>query len=332
MEQIDNQLDVSKLFELFDVDKKSNNLKSNNNYQHLENCMNCGGNKVQIIGGNYVCVDCFSLLHSTIDENGEWKHYNNDPYNQDVPRCNVYMNPYLPESSSNTYIKSDDSNYCNRFKQLSNWHIPHSEKSLRTRLDEIKSYCRICNLPGNVIEFAQQLYVEFTRLQPLHKKKKSSRGDCHVGIISACIDHACKEFEIIRSPEDISQQLNITTSDVTRANNLFFSVMQHSDLINITKKQFIVKPSDYILSFSNILGITDSEIIKLIMNIENKVDQFNILKKNTPQAIACGCIFFVTKMKNIKISKNDIELKCNVSVPTLTKVYEHLTEYTHKLI
>ena len=66
--------------------------------------------------------------------------------------------------------------------------------------------------------------------------------------------------------------------------------MQHSDLINITKKQFIVKPSDYIFEFSNILGITDSEIIKLIMNIENKVDQFNILK-NTPQAIAYGCIF-----------------------------------------
>ena len=36
-------------------------------------------------------------------------------------------------------------------------------------------------------------------------------------------------------------------------------------------------------------------------------------------------------MKKHQNIKNDIELKCNVSVPTLTKVYEHLTEYTHKI-
>ena len=41
-----------------------------------------------------------------------------------------YMNPYFTRIIINTYIKSDDSNYCNRFKQLSNWHIPHSEKKV----------------------------------------------------------------------------------------------------------------------------------------------------------------------------------------------------------
>jgi len=297
-----------------------------------ETCDNCRGTNIQVLSGTYVCFDCCSQLGNTMDESGEWKNYNNDSGNGGNPRCSLQINPFLPQSSCNTFIKSEDSNYCNRFRQFTTWQIPHNEKSLKHRLDDIRYYGLLCNLPGNALEFAQQLYVEFIRLQPLFKKKKSSRGDCHTGIIAVCISLACKEYQLPRSPDDICGQMDISNMDFTKADNLFFSVMQHSQLIDISNNSYVVKSSDYINSFCRIVGITDQSTINAIVDIEKKVSKLKILQKNTPQAVACGCIYFVAKMKNIRINKSDFDHKCHVSIPTLTKVYEQLINYTNELI
>lgn len=304
------------------------NLKYDNN----QNCENCNSSNIKIVGGTYVCFNCDSQLGNTIDQSGEWKKYGNESGYQGNPRCSLHINPYLPESSCNTFIQSTDNNYSQKYRQYTNWQIPHHEKSLKHRLGDIKYLGHLINLPGNAIEFAQQLYIEFIRLQPLHKKKKSSRGDCHTGIIATCISLACKEYNLSRSPDEICLQTGISNVDFTKAINLFFSVMQHSKLIDVANYQYVINSSDYINSFCRIMGINDPETISEIINIENKVTKLKVLQKNTPQAIACGCIYFATKMKNIHLNKSEFDQKCNVSIPTLTKVYENLIDYTNELI
>jgi transcription initiation factor TFIIIB Brf1 subunit/transcription initiation factor TFIIB len=295
-------------------------------------CDNCHNPEIKVVGGTYVCLNCYSQLGNLVDESGEWKNYNNDSGNQGNPRCSLQINPFLPETSCATFIRSSDNSYSQRYRQMTSWQIPHYEKSLKHRLDDIKYFGQLNNLPGNAVEFAQQLYVEFIRLQPLHKKKKSSRGDCHTGIIAVCISLACKEFRLPRSPDEICQQIGIENVDFTKADNLFFSVMQHSKLIDIANNHYVIKSSDYINSFCRVMGIDDRETIDEIVRIEQKVSDLKILQKNTPQAIACGCIYFVAKMKNVRLNKSDFDQKCNVSIPTLTKVYDRLIEYTNELI
>ena len=295
-------------------------------------CRNCQSPNIKVMGGSYVCLACFSQLENTVDESGEWKSYNNESGNQSNPRCSLQINPFLPETSCSTYIRSGDNSCSQRYRQMTSWAIPHFEKSLKMRLDDLKYFGQLANLPGNAIEFAQQLYVEFIKLQPLHKKKKSSRGDCHIGIIAVCISLACKEYHLPRSPDEICVQIGINSIDFTKADNLFFSVMQHSKLIDIAHNDYVIKPSDYISSFCRIMEIENGNTVDEIIKIEKRVYELKILQKNTPQAIACGCIYFVAKMKNIRLNKSDFDQKCNVSIPTLTKVYERLIEYTNELI
>lgn len=298
---------------------------TNNSEQHY--CDNCQSSNIKIIGGTYICLECYSQIGNIIDDSGEWKGFgdSNVTFN---PRCNSQINPFLPETSGVTFLQSSDGSH----RSSNNWQIPHYEKSLKIRLDEIKYFGQLINIPGNTIEFAQHLYVEFIKLQPIYKKKKSSRGDCHTGIIAVCLSLACKEYGLPRSPDEICNKININVIDFTKADNLFFSVMQHSKLIDITNNHYVVKSSDYINNFCRIMGINDTNTIGEIIKIERKAYELKILQKNTPQAIASGCIYFVTKMKNIKLNKSDFDQKCKVSIPTLTKVYEQLVEYTNELI
>jgi len=297
-------------------------------------CPNCYSAEVELQAGCYVCLCCFSLLDSTFDSGGEWRSYQNDSTTAGNPRCSVQVNPFLPETSSHTFMKSSETGdrYAQRFQQLSNWMVPHHEKSLNSRLHDIAYFGSLCNLPGNVVEFTKQIYVEFIELQPIYKKKKSSRGDCHNAIVAVILLVACKEYGVRRSPDDICNSISISTSDFTKAANLVFSVLQHSHLLDIGHHQYIVNSGDYINSFCRTLGISKQEIIDQIYSIETKVHELKILTKNTPQAIACGCIYFVTKMRGIDVNRHDFETKCSVSLPTLNKVYENLTQYTDQLI
>lgn len=299
-------------------------------------CPNCHSNNVKLQAGSYICFNCYSLLENTFDEGGEWKTYQNDSTNGTNPRCSLQVNPYLPETSSHTFMKTNETaagdRYSQRFHQLSSWMVPHHEKSLNSRLHDIVYFGNLCNLPGNVIEFTKQIYVEFTELQPIYKKKKSSRGDCHNAILAVILLVASKEYGIRRSPDDICDGVGITTTDFTKATNLVFSVLQHSHLLDISNHQYIVNSGDYINSFCRALDITSPKIIEQIYEIEKKVQDLKILKRHTPQASAAGIIFFVGKMRNIQIDRHDYDTKCGVSLPTLNKVYETLTQYTDKLI
>jgi transcription initiation factor TFIIIB Brf1 subunit/transcription initiation factor TFIIB len=182
------------------------------------------------------------------------------------------------------------------------------------------------SLTANIIDFSHHLYSEVSQQQ---NDGKLSRGDNRDGLIAACLFYACKEYEVSRSPQEIGNICDVSTSDVTRGINLFYELMKNCPLINLN--QYITKYSDFIERFCNCLNI-DSLLTKEIMVLAKKVDHLKILIKNTPQAMACGCIFFITTMHNTGLTKTYIAEKCGISVPTITKSYERLLPYTQKLI
>ena len=105
--------------------------------------------------------------------------------------------------------------------------------------------------------------------------------------------------------------------------------MKDSKSINLNK--YITKYSDFIERYCNNLCI-DTKMTTEISILSKKVDDLKILTKKTPQAMACGCIFFVVTMYKMGITKNTIAEKCGISVPTITKSYERLLPYTQNLI
>lgn len=294
-------------------------------------CPNCLSQRLSVHDGVLLCCECNCEFKELIDDSAEWRNYCNDEHrNSDPTRCGTSGHPLLIESSYGSTLGYTKNNYFNRLKQLNNWQaMPYHERSLKTVFDRLTQDGFNSGLTLNIVEFSHKLFAEAIQIQSTKGETKLSRGDNRDGLIAACLFNSCKEFDVSRSPQEIAKICNIDASDATRGINLFHELMKNSKLININRS--ITKYSDFIERYCNNLGI-NSEKTWEIMKFAEKVDEKKILTKNTPQAVACGCIFFVSIMYRLGITKNQIAERCGISVPTIAKSYEKLTAFTSELI
>lgn len=293
-------------------------------------CPYCGRYELHVDDGVIVCSSCYRECGEVIDNAAEWRTYSEDHRTSDPVRCGSSVNPLLVESSYGTSFNFSRNLYLNHLKQMNDWQsMPYHERSLKIVFDRLSQSGSNNGLTPNIVEFSHKLFAEVSKKQNTDGDTKLSRGDLRDGLIAACLFYACKEYEVSRSPQEIGKICNVNASDVTRGIKLFCDLMNKSNSINTNSH--ITKYSDFIERYCNNLGI-DSNKTGEIMNLGEKVDNLRILTKNTPQAMACGCIFFIITMHNLNISKSTIAEKCGISVPTITKSYEKLLPFTAKLI
>jgi transcription initiation factor TFIIIB Brf1 subunit/transcription initiation factor TFIIB len=296
-----------------------------------DSCIKCDTELSLSIGdGIIVCPNCHTEYGATIDDSAEWRNYGEDSRSSDPSRCGTSWHPLLIESSYGTTLGYTKNTYFNRLKQLNNWQsMPPHERSLKTVFDKLTLDGLSTGLTLNIIEFSHKLFAEAIKLQLTTGDNKLSRGDPRDGLIASCLFYSCKEYEVSRSPQEIAKICDINPSDVTRGINMFYELMKNSKLINLNK--YITKFSDFIKRYCFVLGVNDkitSEIIEFAKNVDEK----KILTKNTPQAMACGCIFFISIMYKLGITKAQISDRCGISIPTITKSYEKLLPYISDLI
>lgn len=328
---IDLSIDIEKYISQFEQNDQNNCEKETVSNKNIYECPYCHHHGLFVDDGILLCQKCNHEYGGLIDDNAEWRNYNYDDHRMTDPtRCGTYVNPLLVESSYGTIIGYTKNNYFNHLKQLNNWQsMPYHERSLKLVFDRLTQNGFNSGLTLNIVEFSHKLFAEVSQRQNNAGETKLSRGDIRDGLIAACLFYACKEYEVSRSPQEIGKICGVCTSDVTRGINLFYDLMKNSNIINLNK--YITKYSDFIERYCNNLGI-DSKTTNEIIALGEKVDNFKILTKNTPQAMACGCIFFVVTMHKMGITKTNIAEKCGISVPTITKSYERLKPYTQKLI
>lgn len=297
----------------------------------LNMCSMCNQSGLYVDNGVLVCHNCGEEYGGVVDENPEWRNYGGDDnHSVDTTRCGGLINPLLIESSYGTSIGYTKNGYFNHLKQLNNWQsVPYHERSLKMVFDRLSQCCVDSGLTHNIIEFSHRLFSEVSKLQNNLEDTKLSRGDVRDGLIAACLFYACKEYEASRSTQEIGKICNVDASDVTRGVNLFYTLMKNTNTINLNK--YITKYSDFIERYCNNLSI-DTKTTNEIMILGKKVDDLKILTKNTPQAMACGCILFVITMYGMSITKTFIAEKCGISVPTITKSYERLLPFTQELV
>lgn len=297
----------------------------------IYDCPNCEHYGLFVDEGVIVCRHCKYIYGELIDDSAEWRNYSVDDHRTSDPtRCGSGMNPLLVESSYGTTIGYTRNPFFNHLKQLNNWNsMPYQERSLKAVFDRLSQSGFGGGLTLSIIEFSHNLFAEVSKRQGSLTENKLSRGDIRDGLIASCLFYACKEYEVSRSPQEIGKICGIETSDVTRGINLFYELMKDNTVVNLSK--YITKYSDFIERYCGNLGI-NGQLTSEIMELGKKVDKLKILTKNTPQAMACGCIFFVVIKYGMTITKTNIADKCGISVPTITKSYERLLPYTQDLI
>lgn len=299
--------------------------------QNIYECPVCSKSSLSQVEGLMICLSCHHDFGHSIDDTAEWRNYGSeDNRSSDPSRCGASIHPILVESSYGTTLSYSKNMAFSRLRKLNNWHaVPYHERSLKQVFDKLTKDAQTSGLTPNIIEFSHTLFSEACKAQSNFGETKLSRGDPREALIAACLFYSCKEYEVPRSPQEIAKMSDISSNDVNRGINLFYQLMKNSRIIDINKH--ISKYSDYIERYCNNLGL-NHQTTNEIMEFAHKVDQKKLLTKNTPQAMACACIFFISNMLQLRISKNQIAEKCGISIPTITKSYEKLLPHSDELI
>lgn len=273
--------------------------------------------------GMTLCKICSAEITNIIN-NPEWRYYGyNDSKNKDPTRCGMPENVLLPKSSlgtSITYGKRDETSQ--KINMLQQWNsMPYAERSLYKVFDKIQTVCSSNNLPEKICMTAKSLYS-------IIAKTKISRGNNRIGIIAACVYHACKECDVPRSVNELSHMFSIGSKIMTKGCKNYTEIIRMSKIDK--KRMFQIKEVnlyDFIDRFSSRLELNENEI-KKIHKIALICDKEKIISDNTPPSMASGCIYLYCKLKNNKITKKDISDICKISEVTINKCFKKLESNT----
>jgi len=264
-----------------------------------------------------ICNKCGKLINNIINS-PEWRYYGSeDSKRSDPTRCGMPINPLLPKSSIGTSI-NNRGNYMDRISTRQRWNsMPYKERSKYKIFVDIENKCNTNNLPTIISETSKSLYSVIA-------ETKISRGQNRRGVIAACVFNACKECKVPRSIKEISKIFDIDPKVLTKGCKNYTEIIRLNK-ININRYQNLdtIKVGDFIERFCYNLSINDkdNDIIKTVAEIS---ENLNLIYDNTPPAMATGCIYLVSKLKEMDLSRKDISDKCNISEVTINKCYKKL--------
>lgn len=265
--------------------------------------------------GETTCKKCKNTISNVID-NPEWKNYKDGKNNT---RCGMPTNVMLPQSSMGTTIKNDYNFKMIRVNKYQQWNsMPYKERSLYKVYKDIEDKCIKAELPLIISETAQSYYL-------IISKTKISRGSNRIGIIAACIYHACKECEAPRSTNELSGLFNINNKIMTKGCKNFTEIMRMSTDRKRIQKHKSINLHDFIDRFSHKLELIDEDQ-KNIKILSKLCEDLNLINDNTPPAMAAGCIYLYIRLNDKKIEKKQISEVCKISEVTINKCSKKLEE------
>lgn len=274
---------------------------------------------------NYICDDssitckiCNNQVTNIINS-PEWRYYGSEDSKGGNPvRCGMPLNILLPKSSIGTSINNRGNFSMNRLVLYQNWNsMPYKERSRYKVFNEIDNKCCKNNLPSIISESAKSLYSTISSTQ-------ISRGKNRVGIIAACVFHACKECGVPRSVKELSKIFDIDQKVMTKGCKKYREISRLNKQAN-NRVQNIrsINLNDFIERNGGYLNLSKSDIIKIKEIAENCVN-LGLTYDNTPPSMCAGCIYLYIKMNKLPITKKDISDKCNISEVTINKCCKKL--------
>lgn len=277
--------------------------------------------------GIITCAKCGNTI-SNIISGPEWRYYgSSDTKSSDPTRCGMPVNSLLPTSSVGTSISYRGNNVnMHKLRKYQQWNgMPYKERSLLKVFEEIRTLCKLSDLPIIISDEANSLYK-------IIASTKISRGSNRRGIIAACVYFSCKINKVPRSTNEIADTFNLTIPVMTKGCKKFQEIMQMNKVdINRIHITDTITIDDFIVRFCSKLGLQDDDIIH-IKKISKMAQLYNLVNENTPPSMASGCIYLYIKQLELDISKKLIAETCKISEVTINKCYKKLEGYIDRLL
>ena len=275
---------------------------------------------------------CAIIYRNTLDYSPEWRFFGGDDnkHSADQTRCGNPINPLLKESSFGCKIMNSAhaSADMKKIRRWSEWQsMPHKEKTLYNEFQFITIMAQNSGIPKIFIDNAMEIHKDIS-------EQKMFRGMNRDGIKAASIYLSCRLNGCPRTAHDIAEIFHLDKTSATKGCSMAVNIMntiertvEHDDRMNLC----VTKPISFIERYCSLLNI-NQELTMLCKFIANKVDEYCLISDNTPHAIACGIIYFVSYYCNLNISKHDIYAKCNMSEVTINKCFKKLNVSKEMLI
>lgn len=280
-------------------------------------CPHCNSDYLCQKDPDIVCLDCGANLGSNIDNTPEWRNDQNS--GEDLSRCNLTRNEMLPESSLSTCIMLGPHATRAQYdlQRTMVWSsIPHNERSLRNKINDISYICHINDIPEAIIEVAQhQYYKLISTLESQHVTRKRGKNDA--GMKAAALFMAFQDSGKPRTYKELAKLFGIESRYVSEGINLFDEYVRPNSQTNCTVY------SDYIEQCCRNLDLSQ-EICDRVIVIADKANALGILENNTPISIVAGCIYYAAVEYALSLKPIDIATSCGVSAPTINKVCNKL--------
>ncbi len=289
-------------------------------FRRINVCSGC--NTAKVIGPDNlpVCPSCGLMESMFIDESPEWTSgVTESGVSKDPSRCgNLASDTELFSTAwgAGTVINTGyGTSYASRRMARINFHtsMNHKDRSLFHAYKDIEEAARdSLSLSEKVIRDAKIMYKKFNG-------EKLTRGAVRLGIKANCVMYACKLANVPRTTKEIADAFGIPTKDINRTSSIFREI-----ILNETQKSapMVTKAVDVVHrllnSFEECKGEVRMKCIKMCRNLENCVQ----LMSKTPNSIASVAILFV-----LKIPKAEICKKCDISLPTLSKIEAIAKQY-----
>lgn len=308
---------------LDDIDLLYNGNESNN--IDIDECPSCGKKndiRQDFSRGFTVCENCGQVLDNVIDNNPEWKNYDDD----NSTRCSMPTNKLLPQSSLGTTISGGV--FKSRIKVLHNWNaIPYKERSLHIVFKEIQEKCMEAKIIKCIEDDAKIMYKIINESRHINGRNKGKyiimRGANRKSLIAACIFFACKKKDMTRSPKEIADLFKLKQTEMSRGCKIFMKLIKRKVEIDVKMSM----PEHFALRFCNVLQI-QKKYIDYTLEIAKNIYKLNIATDHTPLSIATGSILLMAEHYGlVSISKKVLADKFNISEVTISKTCKKIWEY-----
>ena len=338
-------LEKSKLWEIFDSDKKhldgSNDVNNTDEESKLtcvyssnsELCKLCNSQLMIMDDGFPTCTSaiCGVMNRDILDYSPEWRFYGADDKNANDPtRCGNPINPLLMESSFGCKVLcgTKSSYEMKKIRKWTEWQsMPHKEKSLYDEFQFITIMAQNAGVPKIFIDDAMAIHKDIS-------EQKMFRGMNRDGIKSASIYISCRLNGCPRTAHEIAEIFKLDKTSATNGCSMAVNIL-HNIERNIEPSNkadlCLTTPSLFIDRYCSKLNF-NQELTMLSKFIANKVEQNNIITDNIPHAIAAGIVYFVAQLCQLNITKQDIKQVCGVSEVTVNKCFKKLDILREKLL
>lgn len=327
-ELVKKRIDFTKLFENQGKYNKVTDFPKDqkvNNHNIIRVC-DCGSDNLveDFSEGAIICTKCGQILEEILDENPEWKFYDDSDIKN--ARCGAQISCMLPQSSMSTTIGYKAGF---RMKNIQNWHaMPSKERSLNNEFKKIHNICQKLDVMKCIEDDAQIMYKMVSECK--HKTGKNegkyviTRGKNRTSILAACLYFACAKKGMIYTPTEIAENFGVKYSVMNKGIKKLKKMIDAKQIIITneieTPNQFIKRYCDNLKMFN----VYTNEAIKISTNVE----KLSIATDHNPYSVAGACIWIIVEKYKINhVTKKKLADEFGISDVTISKAHKKIESY-----